>query len=212
MPAGLDAFVYTERGVYRSGESVHITALLRDAQGVAATGVPLTLIVMRPDGVEYRRSVLPDQGVGGRSLSLPITASAPTGTWRVRAFTDPKQPAIGEASFMVEDYVPDRLEFDLASQSKSIARATPFEVTLDGRFLYGAPASNLGLEGEVVIAAAKERAGFPGYKFGTADEDSIRERAPAAGQSSVRPTSRARRAFRSRSTNCRMSRGRWKRR
>ena len=184
VPAGLDAFVYTERGVYRSGESVHVTALLRDAQGVAATGVPLTLIVMRPDGVEYRRSVLPDQGVGGRSLSLPITASAPTGTWRVRAYTDPKQPAIGETSFMVEDYVPDRLEFDLASQAKSITRATPVDVTLDGRFLYGAPAANLDLEGEVVIAAAKERAGFPGYKFGTVDED-CGDCAPAAGQSSA---------------------------
>ena len=32
-PAGLDAFVYTERGVYRSGETVYITALLRDPQG-----------------------------------------------------------------------------------------------------------------------------------------------------------------------------------
>ena len=30
VPAGLDAFVYTERGVYRSGETVHVTALLRD--------------------------------------------------------------------------------------------------------------------------------------------------------------------------------------
>ena len=35
-PAGLDAFVYTERGVYRSGETVHITALLRDSQGTAS--------------------------------------------------------------------------------------------------------------------------------------------------------------------------------
>ena len=34
--AGLDAFVYTERGVYRSGETVHVTSLLRDAQGAAA--------------------------------------------------------------------------------------------------------------------------------------------------------------------------------
>ncbi len=31
--SGLDAFVYTERGVYRSGETVHIMSLLRDAQG-----------------------------------------------------------------------------------------------------------------------------------------------------------------------------------
>ncbi len=55
-PDGLDAFVVTERGVYRTGETVHITALLRDAASVAAPGgIPLTLVVERPDGVEYRR-------------------------------------------------------------------------------------------------------------------------------------------------------------
>ncbi|HEU5445338.1 MAG TPA: alpha-2-macroglobulin family protein, partial [Pseudolabrys sp.] len=45
IPAGLDAFVYTERGVYRTGESVAITALLRDALGAAALNVPLTVVV-----------------------------------------------------------------------------------------------------------------------------------------------------------------------
>ena len=34
-----------------------------------------------------------DQGVGGRALDVPMVASAPTGTWRVRAFSDPKRPA-----------------------------------------------------------------------------------------------------------------------
>src|SRR5262249_36204611 len=58
VPTGLDAFVYAERGVYRSGETVHVTALLRDPQGAAALGVPLTLVVERPDGVEYRRVVI----------------------------------------------------------------------------------------------------------------------------------------------------------
>src|SRR5262244_1380372 len=64
VPAGLDAFVYAERGVYRSGETVQATALLRDGQGLASVGVPLTLLVERPDGVEYRRTILPDQGLG----------------------------------------------------------------------------------------------------------------------------------------------------
>ncbi|MGL4241891.1 MAG: MG2 domain-containing protein, partial [Beijerinckiaceae bacterium] len=50
-PAALDAFMYTERGVYRSGETVHLTTLLRDQKGAAVTGMPLTLIVKRPDGV-----------------------------------------------------------------------------------------------------------------------------------------------------------------
>src|SRR5205085_9836663 len=90
VTANLDAFVYAERGVYRSGETVHLTTLLRDAKGIAVANVPMTLIVERPDGVEYRRAVVQDQGVGGHSLSIPMISSAPTGTYRVRAYTDPK--------------------------------------------------------------------------------------------------------------------------
>jgi uncharacterized protein YfaS (alpha-2-macroglobulin family) len=169
-PSSLDAFIYTERGVYRSGETVHITALLRDARAVAVTG-PLTFIVERPDGIEYRRAIIGDQGLGGRSLSLPLNAAAASGTWRVRAFTDPKRPAVGETTFMVEDYVPDRLEFDLASSAPSMSRDGETPVTVDGHYLYGAPAAELTLEGEVTISIAKERAGFAGYSFGLVDED-----------------------------------------
>jgi len=171
VPVGLDAFVYTERGVYRTGETVYVTTLLRDAQGAAALGVPLTLVVERPDGVDYRRVQVADQGLGGRSLSVPIVSSAMTGTWRVRAYTDPKRPPVGETTFMVEDYVPDRLEFDLTTAAKAIAPDMPADVSIDGRFLYGAPASNLDLSGAVTIAAAKERAGFAGYAFGLSDEE-----------------------------------------
>jgi uncharacterized protein YfaS (alpha-2-macroglobulin family) len=166
VPAGLDAFVYTERGVYRTGETVHVTALLRDPAGLAATGAPLTLVVERPDGVEYRRVMVVDQGLGGRNLDVAIAPTATTGTWRVHAYSDPKRPAIGEASFMVEDYVPDRMEFELASKAKAAALGKPFEVTVDGRFLYGAPAADLEITGNVRILEAAGRAGFDGYQFG----------------------------------------------
>ena len=157
--SGLDAFVYTERGVYRSGETVHVMSLLRDAQGVAAPNVPLTLVVERPDGIEYRRVAVPDQGIGGHALDVPINPAATTGTWRVRAFTDPKRPSVGETTFLVEDYVPDRLEFDLASPTGKISKTAPAKLTVDGRYLYGAPASALDLEGELVIAPGQGAAG-----------------------------------------------------
>src|SRR6185436_10042775 len=176
--AGLDAFVVTERGVYRSGETVHIMSLLRDAQGAAALNVPLTLVVERPDGIEYRRVAVPDQGVGGHTLDVPINPAASTGTWRVRAFTDPKRPAVGETTFLVEDYVADRLEFDLTAAELKIARDKPAKLTVDGRYLYGAPASALDLEGEIVIGAAKERPGLAGYQFGLADEEVETSRKP----------------------------------
>jgi uncharacterized protein YfaS (alpha-2-macroglobulin family) len=150
---------------------VHVTTLLRDARGLAAAGSPLTLVVQRPDGVEYRRALIEDQGLGGRAWDVPLVASAMTGTWRVSAFTDPKRPSIGEASFMVEDYVPDRIEFDLSSDAKAISVQAPAKLAVDGRFLYGAPASALDLSGAVVVNVAKERAGFPGYAFGLADDE-----------------------------------------
>ena len=169
-PSGLDAFVYAERGVYRSGETAYLTALLRDPHGAAALGVPLTFVVERPDGVEFRRTLSADQGLGGHNLVLALPASAPTGTWHVRTFTDPKRPAVGETTFLVEDYVPDRIEFDLASPSGRISQKSPAKVDVSGRFLYGAPATDLELAGEVTIGEADERTGFPGYEFGLADE------------------------------------------
>jgi uncharacterized protein YfaS (alpha-2-macroglobulin family) len=171
VPAGLDAFVYTERGVYRTGESVAVTALLRDARGSAAVSVPLTLVVERPDGVEYRRALVADQGLGGRSLNVPIISTASTGTWRVRAYTDPKGSPVGETTFMVEDYVADRVEFDLASAATVMPRNGSAQLSVDGHFLYGAPASKLELSGAAIIAVASERLGFAGYSFGLFDDE-----------------------------------------
>jgi uncharacterized protein YfaS (alpha-2-macroglobulin family) len=169
-PKGLDAFIYAERGVYRGGETAYITALLRDARGTAAAGVPLTFVVNRPDGVEFRRAVVADQGVGGHDLALALPASAPTGTWHVEAYTDPKRPPVGETTFLVEDYVPDRIEFSLTSSAPSLSRTTPAPVEVSGRFLYGAPGAGLDLEGEMTVSVANQRTGFPGYAFGLADE------------------------------------------
>ena len=50
-PGPLDLFATTERGVYRPGETVFLTALLRDQHVKAVTNLPLTMEVERPDGV-----------------------------------------------------------------------------------------------------------------------------------------------------------------
>jgi len=112
-------------------------------------------------------------------LTLPLNSAVPTGTWRVRAFTDPKAPAIGETTFMVEDYIADRIEFDISTKAKQITVNLPAELQVDGRFLYGAPASGLALEGDILVAPASDRPGYSGYKFGVADEETTsNERTP----------------------------------
>jgi uncharacterized protein YfaS (alpha-2-macroglobulin family) len=80
---------------------------------------------------------------------------------------------------MVEDYVPERIEFDLTAKDKLIKAEVPVELKVDGHFLYGAPASGLQLEGDLLVAPATERLGFAGYQFGVADEETTsNERTP----------------------------------
>src|SRR5438552_356900 len=169
-------FIVSDLGLtaFSGNDGIHVFV-----NSLAVTGGPLTLVIERPDGVEFRRAVLADQGAGGRSLSVPLNSAVPTGTWRVRAFTDPKGSSVGETTFMVEDYVPERIEFDLSTKDKMIKAEVPVELKVDGHFLYGAPASGLQLEGDMLVTPARERAGFAGYQFGVADEETTsNERMP----------------------------------
>ncbi len=172
-PAGLDVFLYTERGVYRSGETVFATALLRDAKGVAKPGLPLTLVVKRPDGVEYKRATLADEGMGGRAFAVPLLPGSAPGKWTIEAYADPKGDPIGEIQFLLEDYIPERLDFTLHPAKAFIDPGEPVELSLDARFLYGAPASGLDVTGAIRLQAVADAAlaGFPGYVAGIADDE-----------------------------------------
>ncbi len=170
-PKALDVYAWTERGVYRAGETVHAAALARDDKAIAVDGLPLTFIFSRPDGVEDRRLVSDSAKAGGHAVDLTLPASAMRGTWTVAVHTDPKQPAVATQMFLVEDFVPDRIEFDLSSDKTEIAPGEAAKVTVDGRFLYGAPAAGLALEGEVTLATKRDWDRFKGYVFGLADEE-----------------------------------------
>lgn len=170
-PRAMDAYVFTERGVYRPGAEVHITALLRDKAGKAVTGVPITLRIDRPDGVQYRQILVADEAEGGRSIPVALLPTATTGKWQIEAYADPDGPPIGETSFLVEDFVPERMELTLEATSKSAAPEKPAKLSVEGRYLYGAPASGLTLEGDIVLAPRKDDfEAFPGYKFGLSDD------------------------------------------
>ncbi|MFM9975325.1 MAG: alpha-2-macroglobulin family protein [Beijerinckiaceae bacterium] len=172
-PAALDAYVFTERGVYRSGETVYVTTLLRDVKGSAVTGVPLTLIVRRPDGVEHRRQVVDDQGAGGRAFSLPLLAGISPGTWRIQAYTDPKRDALGDVTFLVEDYVPEKLELELKATKALLQAGEPAEIDVGAKYLYGAVGADLEVNADITLRLASKSAipGFEGYQVGLTSED-----------------------------------------
>ena len=172
-PNALDSFLYTERGVYRSGETVFATALLRDAKGEARSGLPLTIVVKRPDGVEYKRVSVADQGQGGHALAVPLLSGSAAGKWEIDAYADPKGASIGHTEFLLEDYVPERLDFSLKLAKPIATPGEPIDFSLDARFLYGAPAGGLDVTGAVRLeaVAGSEVVGYPGFVAGMTDDE-----------------------------------------
>ncbi len=79
----LDAFVYFDRGVYRPGETVRLTGLLRNAAGVAAAERPLTVTIRRPNDVKAFERRIEAFAVGGFSLDYEIPTGAPRRVERV---------------------------------------------------------------------------------------------------------------------------------
>jgi uncharacterized protein YfaS (alpha-2-macroglobulin family) len=168
----VDVFVTTDRGAYRAGETVYVTALARDAEQAAVEALPLTAVLSRPDGVEYSRQLVEDSGAGGHVFSLPIAGSAPRGVWRLEMFADLEAPALSAKTLLVEDFLPERIDFDLtmSDQPLSVGTDSSVDLTVAARYLFGAPGAGLAIEGEVLLRAAEGLEAFPGYVFGRHDQ------------------------------------------
>lgn len=170
VPGPVDAFLYTERGVFRPGETVNIVALIRDRAANALEGVPVTMVAKRPDGVEYRRAALQMQGAGGLHWPLELTRTARRGKWSVETYLDPKGAPVGRVEFAVEDFIPQKIKVELAGPKSPVGRDAEVAIDIGADFLYGAPAADLEGEGEMTVKVDPTPfPALPGYVFGDPD-------------------------------------------
>jgi len=170
----IDLFLTTDRGAYRAGEVIRATALARDAGAEAIEGLPLTAILTRPDGVEYARTVSQGGVAGGHVFAMPLAGTAPRGTWTLALHADPDAPALASAKLLVEDFLPERIDFDLTLQDGALPEgalhlSVPPVLSISARYLFGAPGADLPIEGEVRLSASDTLPDYPGFRFGRHD-------------------------------------------
>jgi hypothetical protein len=161
--ADVDAYLYADRGVYRPGETVHLVAMVRDRQAKAVKDRKGALIIRRPLGVEFKRINFDraDAGVVAQDIVLP--KSAPRGRWSASLTMQGIDDPVGDLSFSVEDFVPQRLAVTLNAQDQvPVAAGEVRKVAVSARFLYGAPGAGLQTQGEVRLRADPNP--FPQYK------------------------------------------------
>ena len=171
-----DLYAFTDRGIYRPGETVQLTTLLRDNHALAIEGRVLTLSVKRPDGTEDMKRTLTDENMGGYIETITLPAQAARGSWTLEVGVEGTDTKI-ETEISVEDFVPQRLKLSLSPEEQPVLAAGDVrEITLDAQFYYGAPGSNLETEAEFRVQ--RDPNPFPDYKaysFGDITE-SFRER------------------------------------
>lgn len=169
-PSGpVDVFLTTDRGAYRAGETINATVLSRDSTTRAIEGLPLTAILSRPDGVEYTRQVSDGGVAGGHVFALTVGTSAPRGTWRLEIKSDPKGPALASQSLLVEDFLPERIDFTMSLPDAPVFPGDSPPLSIEARYLFGAPGSDLTIDGQVLLSASEGIEAWPGYRFGRHD-------------------------------------------
>ena len=184
QPGVLDAWMWSDRGIFRPGETVQLMALLRDNGGQPVQR-PAHIKVLRPNGETFADAVV--QPGGGGSLHLPVTlsAGAPAGIWTAQVLSDPKAPPLGQMTFKVDAFVPDRMAVTIGALPAQLSAGATIPVPVTARYLYGAPATNLSGDATIRLAFAPEPpAALAGYQVGLVDESF----APQASHVDLPPT------------------------
>ncbi len=167
----IDLFLTTDRGAYRVGETVNATILTRNAEARALENLPLTAVILRPDGVEATRIPAQDAGAGGSTVAWAIPGNAPRGTWRMELRTEADGPALATARILVEDFLPERIDFTPRLPEGAARAGGTLDLSLSAHWLFGAPAANLPVEGQLRLSPTRTLDGFNGYVFGRHDDD-----------------------------------------
>ncbi|MBM7061345.1 alpha-2-macroglobulin family protein [Pseudomonas sp. UL073] len=168
----LQFFVFGPRDLYRPGETVLLNGLLRDADGRAVKAQPINVEVRRPDEQVSRKFVWSADANGLYQYPLEIAKEAPTGKWQLLLDLGDGKPQLYE--FLVEDFLPERLALELKGSATPLLPSDNPQFQVNGRYLYGAPASGNRLTGQLYVRPLRDAvAGLPGYQFGSVTEEEL---------------------------------------
>lgn len=154
---GLRGFIWTERGVWRPGDTIYMNFVTAGER--LPKGHPVTVELRSPLGQLYQKRVATKAAGGIYSFVLYTDAGAPTGVWNASV-------TVGGATFgkrlRIEAVKPNRLKIDLKFPGKYIQRGEPLDATLHGEWLTGARAGDLRYVIETEFTSV--RSGFDSYK------------------------------------------------
>ena len=169
----LKALLFSDRGLYRPGDTVHLGLIVRAADwDKPLAGLPVELDLTDPRGNLARRERLRLGAAGFEEFSYTPSDSAASGNWSATLYLigrNDSRTMIGETTVQVREFAPDtmrvRAGFGLAAPGGWI-KPNAVAATVVAENLFGTPAQQRKVEGTVVLRPAfPDFPAYPGYKF-----------------------------------------------
>ena len=179
---GLDAFIYPERDIYRPGEKINYSVILRDYNWKSPGEIPVILRFLFPNGKEFKsiRKNLNDQGSLEGSIDLPV--SAITGTYSLEAYTS-NETLLSTQPFHVEEFVPDRIKVTALLNKEFYEPGNTAELKIQAVNFFGPPAADRNYECEIQLKQktfiAKK---FNNYSFNLTNQKTFYDKVTREGK------------------------------
>src|SRR6266568_3638395 len=160
-PEGLDAFVFTERGVYRPGDEIHIGVVVKQRNWRGnLKGLPIETEVVDARDLKVQTKKLTLSESGFVELSYLTANESPTGVYTINVYLikdNKRATLLGSTTASVKEFLPDRMKIETRlSKGASRGWISPNEMRASIALanLYGTPATDRRVTGRVELAPA----------------------------------------------------------
>ncbi|MBN2778490.1 MAG: hypothetical protein JXR36_12645 [Bacteroidales bacterium] len=155
---GARGFIYTERGVWRPGDSIYVGFILNEMINPVPVGHPIVFEVKNPQNQEVYREVQTKNEKGFHVFKFKTEQNDPTGYYYATFTVGGK---VFSKSLMIETIRPNRLSVELELDKEYLAGDGSVNALISARWLHGAVAADL----EADVTMTLEQAYVPFEKF-----------------------------------------------
>ena len=151
LTAGYEAFLYTNRGVYRPGEKVSLAAIVRGKKNVTPPSLPTYIQILAPDGRVINEFKQDTDRRGGCEVIISLPAYAQTGSYIAKMSVAGKE--IGRTPFQVEEFMPDRMKVAVTTDKSEFDLGAEVGMDVSAVNLFGPPAANRKVKASYTLQA-----------------------------------------------------------
>ncbi|WP_300000920.1 MG2 domain-containing protein [uncultured Cedecea sp.] len=173
-PRTLSSYLFSDRGVYRPGDTFHIGLITRAASwSTGLAGVPVRAEIHDPRDKLMRTVPLTLGSAGFNELSYTTDENSPTGEWNVYLYLSGKNNEypvlLGHTAVNVKEFEPDRLKVKLQltpERKQGWVKPSELQASIDVQNLFGTPAQDRRVASRLTLRPMYPSFdAFPDYAF-----------------------------------------------